>query len=214
MREYLVSHGKSGGFGRFAAEALSAYRRGERVVIEGARGLEIGEVLCPVTDGHRKLLGGVPVRRLLRRADGDDQRRLLRSRESAQALFAAARRLARELSLPVEIIDAEVAFDGAGAVVQFLPVAECDLDAFAVALGSRLSLNISMENLALAPPEEEERHGCGKPNCGKTTGGGCDSCGSGGGCGSGCGSGGVELREYFAHLRTKMESYPQRTTLL
>ena len=68
--EYLVNHGKSGGFGRFAG-AL-ALRRGERVVIQSQRGLEIGTVLCPATSGHIQLLAATSTGRIVRRAETAD----------------------------------------------------------------------------------------------------------------------------------------------
>ena len=37
--EYLVSHGSSGGVGRFAAEPGLCCQRGDRVVVESRRGL-------------------------------------------------------------------------------------------------------------------------------------------------------------------------------
>ena len=63
---------------------------------------------------------------------------------------------------------------------------------------------IRLENLSL-PKEEHEHGGCDKPDCGRESGGGCSTCSTGGGC-STCGSGKTDLREYFGHLRTKMES--------
>jgi len=43
--EYLVSYGKNGEFGRFAAAEPLACRRGDALVIETNRGLEIGSVI-------------------------------------------------------------------------------------------------------------------------------------------------------------------------
>jgi hypothetical protein len=60
-----------------------------------------------------------------------------------------------------------------------------------------------MHNLAL--PAQEEHGGCGEPNCGRVNGGGCTDCATGGGCATGCGTGKADMKDYFAHLRAKME---------
>ena len=43
---YLVSHGRSGGLGRFSAPPSSKLNRGDRVLIDSPRGREVGTVLC------------------------------------------------------------------------------------------------------------------------------------------------------------------------
>ena len=66
--EYLVSHGSGGAVGRFAAASALTCSRGERVVVESPRGLEMGVVLCRSTPRHARLLHGAAVGRLLRHA--------------------------------------------------------------------------------------------------------------------------------------------------
>ena len=51
-QEYLVSHGNAGEFGRFLTAGPFICRRGDCVVIESARGAELGVVLCE--SGDRK----------------------------------------------------------------------------------------------------------------------------------------------------------------
>jgi hypothetical protein len=211
--EYLVSHGASGGVGRFAAGEGLCCRRGDRVVVESRRGLELGVVLCPTTPRHARLLADPAVGRLVRRATVADEAEARRLRALAHALFAEGRRLAAEGGLPFEILDVELLLDGRRAVVQHLGWAECDYTSFADSLGRPHGLEVLMEDLAIPlAPVEEGHGGCGEPGCGRANGaGGCSSCGPGGGCSS-CG-GNVDLRDYFAHLRTQMEQ-KQRVPLL
>src|SRR5262245_43673581 len=63
--EYLVSHGKTGALGRFVAASPEPYRRGDRVVVRGERGLTVGVVLCETTERQARLLGGVSQGQLL-----------------------------------------------------------------------------------------------------------------------------------------------------
>jgi hypothetical protein len=210
--EYLVSHGSSGGVGRFAAGPGQSYRRGERVVVESRRGLELGVVLCPTTPRHARLLADPAPGRLVRPATEADEAEARRLRERSHILFAEGRRLAAEAGLPFEILDVELMLDGRRAIVQHLRWAECDYGPFAEALGGAHGVDVLMEDLAVPPAPVEEHGGCGEPGCGRANGGGgCSSCGTGGGCSS-CG-GKVDMRDYFAHLRAKMEQ-KQRVPLL
>jgi hypothetical protein len=209
--EYLVSHGKTAALGRFLATALDAYCRGERVVVQGERGVTVGVVLCETTERQARVLGPGGIGLLLRRFGPDDEaaRPALLRRE--QELFDAARQLAAALDLPTEILDCELSLDGRRVILQYLASAGCDPAPLADRLSAGHGVEVWLENLA-APVAEEHAGGCGEPGCGRANGGGgCDTCGSGG-CSS-CGSGKVDMRDYFAHLREKMDK-DRRTPLL
>jgi cell fate regulator YaaT (PSP1 superfamily) len=210
-KEYLVSHGKTGVLGRFLAASPELLRRGDCVVIQGDRGLSFGTVLCDATERKVRLLGPVPVGRLLRRADASDEMARTTLVQREQHLFAAARLLADQLAVPMEVLDVELALDGRHVILQYLAPAGCDPTLLLERLGAEHSVEVWLENLAQPVIEEAHDHGgCGKPDCGKSE-GGCSSCGTGG-CSS-CGSGKVDMGAYFAHLRDKMEKDP-RTPLL
>jgi len=214
--EYLVSHGKSGAFGRFAAALPLACERGAKVVVQSQRGLELGSVLCQATARHARLLGDTSVCALLRQATPLDEATAARMELLGQTLFAEGRSLAAEMGIAVEVLDVEVLLDGQHAIVQHLSSEQSDLTPFALALAQRHPINIFLENLAIAHeaalPEEEAHGGCGEPGCGRASGGGCTSCGTGGGCSS-CGTGKVDMTAYFAHLRSKMENQQRRPLL-
>jgi hypothetical protein len=121
----LVRFGVMGRVERFtlAPGSLEAPRRGQIVVIESSRGIELGEVLLPLeAPDSLPSSPGTAGRRLLRIADAED---LARSR-SCERL--RVERLARCLEIldrgdwPVELLDVESTLDP-GAVVMncFLP---------------------------------------------------------------------------------------------
>jgi hypothetical protein len=212
--EYLVSHGKNGAFGRFAAAETLACSRGERVVVQSPRGLELGSVLCPATSRHARFLHQAPVFKLLRRATAADEATAERMNALARTLFEETRRAAADLNLPVEILDVEVLLDGRQAIIQHLSAPDRDLTALLEALATRHSVELLLENLAVVPPvEHAEEEGCGEPNCGRGGGGsGCSTCGSGGSC-SACGASKFDVRAYFSHLRSQMENQQRRPLL-
>lgn len=213
--EYLVSYGRAGDFGRFRPSAPLACRRGDRVVIRGSQGLELGSVLCPATSGHAPFLSRTALGEILRLAGPDDLRAAEAQRQRGLRLFEQGRHLVQELALPLEIVDVDVLLDGDRAIIYHLRREECDFRPLVSQLSRAHDLLILMQNLA-EPAElhDDHEHGCGKPGCGKTEGGTCSTCGSGGGCGT-CSSG-THKDEITAYLlgRRQMLEERVRTPLL
>ncbi|MBI3409210.1 MAG: hypothetical protein HY040_12760 [Planctomycetes bacterium] len=205
---YLVAHGKNGALASFPVETPMQLRRGERVVLQTSRGLEAGEVRGAASVQQARLLG-VGAGTILRPFGDADEKAQSAGEFLAQSLFETGRNLARSLGCSIEILDVDVLHEGRQATVQFVGPTTDGLDRFAAELGRACSVEVVLENLAIP---EEAHGGCGKPDCGRSAGGSCSTCGSGGGCSS-CGSHKVDMREYFAHLRTQMET-AQRTPLV
>lgn len=203
--QFVISFGKSGALGVFNAPAPLVLRRGDRVVVRTPRGVELGAVLCAATVRQARLLGATGMGELLRPLAAADAARLPALDRLAQELYAAAREQAS--ACLVEVLDVEVLLDGAVAIVQYLGD-DTNLDTFAQALESRFAIAVRLENLAQPACAAEEHGGCDKPDCGRGA-GGCSTCSAGGGCSS-CGSGKVDMRDYFAHLRDKMEHHQRR----
>src|SRR5436309_410717 len=91
--EYLVQFGCAAHLGRFRNLAGSAPARGERVVVAGARGVELGEVLGPADTAHARQLAAVPAGDLLRAATDADEAESVRLSERGPELLARAERL-------------------------------------------------------------------------------------------------------------------------
>jgi len=203
--DYLVTYGAAGEFSRFRPTGDRAYSRGERVVIRTSRGLELGTVLCTATAQHAAFISRTPGGELLRAASAIDEAAASDIEHKSATLVATARRLAREMGLAIEILDAEMTLDGVQASIFHLRAADCDCRPLAAALSREADLQIVMENMAEPAPIT----GCGRPDCGQG-GGGCTSCGSGG-CSSGSCSAGHSAQQVSAHLaalRHAMESHP------
>jgi len=209
--EYLVSYGNNGDFGRFRPVRQLTCQRGVRAVVRSFRGVELGVVLCEATQGHAHFLPNTSLGQLLRLATAEDEQTAELMRERGQQMFERGRRLASDLSLPLEILDVEVLLDGQQAVVHYLPFAECDERPLVSQLSREHELHVALHNMAM--PKEEEEHGCGRPDCGQKEGGGCDTCSSGGGCSSCGASKPNDMKEYFGGLRAKMME-GKRTPLL
>lgn len=199
--KHLVQYGRLG----IVSEAGCGFatERGDRVVIQSPRGVELATVL---RTSVRETLAE-PCE-LLRVATLHDIAAAERNEAFGLEILAAA----DDAGLPISFIDIEVTLDRSAAILHALPFAPCDASPLLAALSDRFSLSVRLLDLArspvLADPPDPEKMTCGQPDCG--TGSGCSSC-STGGCSTGsCSSGSVksaeELTSFFSDLRTKMHS--------
>lgn len=203
---YLVQFGKPGFVGRFRLNDEVPLERGDRVVVQGPRGLEFGTVLCePATrfQPHSAEEGTI-----LRRTTSEDEAAAEQLAELADSLLAVA----ETAGLPIAFVDVEVTLDAAAAILHALPWEACDADPLLAALSERFGMPVRLLDLSRAPVANDDppSAGCGNPGCG-SEGGGCTSCGTGGGCSTGsCSKGKVksadELTAYFADLRRQMQA--------
>jgi hypothetical protein len=208
--EYLVQYGRSAFVGRFTHEGESPFARGQQVVVQSPRGVELGTLLGPArfASGVDAASGG----RLIRGANAEDQTAAINSEKLSRQILTAA----EEAPFPVTFLDCEVLHDARGAILHAVPYEACNLDPLLAELSDRFDLAVRLMNIAAMPTMQdppEPKSSCSSGNCG--SGGGCSTGGCGtkseGGCSTGsCSSGKVksaeELTNYFADLRTKMET--------
>lgn len=215
---FLVQYGRSSFIGRFHSRDPICLARGERVVVRGPHGLELGSVLCEPAD--RFAPAGAADGELLRVATVEDREAAAGLEKLGRAVLAAAEAGGGEAALPVTFVDVEVTLDRSSATLHGLPWGECDATPLFEGLSQRFGLTVRLLDLSRSHATKEPSHGsCGKAGCG-SGGGGCSSCGSGsGGCSTGsCSRGAVksagELTAYFAELRGKMEAQSASRTPL
>jgi hypothetical protein len=200
-RRFLITTGRTAGVALYEAASAVECRRGDRAVVRTPRGLELGTVLCAASTEHTRYLSANAVGELVRLTSADDEARSAEMNVLAERVFESARALAEFES--IELVDAEALFDGRRVLLQCLAPADFDATRLVTGLSQHYGVEVMLENLASEPPEPTQG-GCGKPGCGHGE-AGCSSCGTGG-C-STCSAGQkIDLRDYFAHLRTKMES--------
>src|SRR5205085_4946483 len=142
----------------------------------------VGTILCPVSEGHTRFLGRTAIGKILRRFADNDERLLQSLQERTQQVFEHARRLVKQLDLPLEVVDVELPLEGKSAIIHHLRRVDCDYRPLVSSLARTYDVCVTMQNLAL-PVEVEEEAGCGKPDCGQGA-GGCSTCSTGGGCSS------------------------------
>ena len=180
---YLIRFGLMGHVSRFrvSPQCDRPLDRGQVVVIQTDRGVELGEVLLPI-DGN----DSVPPsdrQRVVRPAGVDD---LVRSR-NAEAIrserFVLCQQVLSAEEWPWELIDVEPMLDDRATVLHYLGPHQ--LDASVLRARFRMTCDFDVILEPVGPDVEfdnDDRASSEGP------GGGCGSCGSGGGCGS-CASG-------------------------
>ncbi|QDV14089.1 hypothetical protein CA51_39830 [Rosistilla oblonga] len=164
ISHYLVRTGAWGDISQHRPVDGGSYRRGDRVICETSRGLEIGEV---VADVDAEASGG----RILRRMTDQDellQQRLERYKRKAvqecrDKLVAA--------KIDAVLLEVEQLFDGRTLYFHFLGETDSDVEAITNELADAYEQHVRSRHFA-----KLLREGCG-PDCGTKEGGGCS-----GGC--------------------------------
>ncbi len=215
MKSVLVQFGRSGFVGRFASAV--AVPRGERAIVRGPRGVEIGTALGELDE---RFAHPLPVEGdLLRTPTAEDETTAATFPAREASLLATATDAAAERGLPLTFIDAELTLDGR-LILHGLAWDACDATPLFDDLSAQFGLAVRLLDLSQTrvTNDPKQAEGCGKPGCG-TDKGGCSSCGTDkGGCSTGsCSRGKVksadELTAYFRDLRAKMDAGVGRTPL-
>jgi hypothetical protein len=180
------------------------FERGDVVIIRTQRGIELGEVLArpvggckplPRDDFHRDgdastaKTEGATETRILRRASSDDLERARLAEASRAARFEECQRVGSEAGWPGELIDVEPLLDGETVVLHGVAFEEFDEGVLRARFRVMCELEVVMELVGSEPGALEEV-------AADETGGGCGSCGSGGGCSTGgCSTGGCSTKK-------------------
>jgi hypothetical protein len=190
---YLIRYGVMGYVGRFrvAPECAGPLARGQSVVIQTDRGVELGEVLIPLDEAGAARAKLVEQQRVIRPATPADLDRSRFAEASRSDRLAICRRVLDEEGWPWDLVDVEPLLEEGVTVIQYLGPHHLDAATIRARFRMTCDLDVVLEPVGTDVDEAVE-HGCGSGGCGS---GGCGS----GGCGnptdpdaqpvgSGCGS--------------------------
>lgn len=166
---HLVRVGALAQVGRFRSPEALRYRRGARVIVRTARGLEIGEVLAE--DEGQENDGP-----LLRRMTVSDELLAARLEKNRHAAYESCVRLLEERGLTAALLDVEHLFDGCGLYFYFLGETNEEIESLTSQLAEAYEAEARFEQFADAVSE-----GCG-PGCGTEEAQGAGGCASCAGC--------------------------------
>ncbi|MGO9471439.1 MAG: PSP1 C-terminal domain-containing protein [Isosphaeraceae bacterium] len=198
---YLVRYGVMGHVGRFSgsADCNAPLQRGQFVVIETERGVELGEVLAMVEasvdrarragsegdefDDHDDSDRSSPRARpeVLRLAATDEIARLQPGAQERTGHFQFCQRVLQDLNWPWELIDVETLLDDHTLVLHYLGPHQLDAAPLRAWFRTAHDLDVLFE-----PAGTDESSQAGSLAAGGTNGHGCGASGCGhGGCGTG-----------------------------
>ncbi len=205
QQTYLVRYGVMGYVGRFCSslDCGAPFQRGQFVVVESDRGVELGEVLAMVeasgATARRPRNGGGelhgvddsqpspqrPPLAVLRLATADEIARI-RSGEDAQlGRFQLCQRLLQQFDWPWELIDVETLLDDHTLVLHYLGPHELDAAELRAWFRAAHDIEVLFEPAGMDESSQTTSsaaggmngHGCGASGCGH---GGCGSGGDAG----------------------------------
>ena len=145
---------------------IAQYDRDERVLVETARGLELGCVKLPPHEVSDEQIVP-PLKNVVRRATGDDLARDAFNRDWEANALAVCKRLVDKLSLPMRLIDAQYTFDGSHVLIHFLADNRVDFRELVRMLAHELHTRIELRQVGV---RDEAKllggHGiCGRQLC-------------------------------------------------
>ena len=114
MKRYQRNPGKA----YYFDPAELPVRRGSHVIVETARGIEYGTVVCSPMEIERKKCKA-PVRPIIRMATPDDDAREQSNREHEREAFRTCQSKIRQHRLDMKLIDAEYTFDNSKILFYF-----------------------------------------------------------------------------------------------
>jgi cell fate regulator YaaT (PSP1 superfamily) len=184
--QYLVRYGLMSHVGRFVGES-GAFARGQTVVVQSARGVELGEVLLQLSQEQADSVFTSSSARVLRSAEAADFDRARHLEGERTARLLACERVFRDGLWPLELVDVEPMLDGSRTVLHYLGPHKLDTAGLAHAMRERCGLEVWLEPVGRdAPDDDSQQNGATDAcaHCGAEGGG----CGSAGGCATGAGT--------------------------
>jgi PSP1 C-terminal conserved region len=199
-KSYLIRYGVMSHVGRFPAHPSCdrSLERGQLVVIQTDRGVELGEVLI-ATDGMAAPPGNSPAAapaladdedlmrfvspgspHVMRAAGPDDLSRSRSALAARSSHFSLCQRILDEGNWPWELVDVEPLLDGRATVLHYLGPHQIDVAPLRARFRVECAIDVVLEpvgedvgpEFSEADPQVDDAGGCG--SCG---------CGDGGGCG-------------------------------
>lgn len=142
------------------------YHPGERVMVETARGVELGTVRqAPHEVSDTSIVP--PLKVVVRRANTADYSREVQNREREAFALTACQRQIERLGLQMRLIDAQYTFDGSHVLIHFLAESRVDFRELVRELARELRTRIELRQVGVR--DEAKLIGgygiCGRPFC-------------------------------------------------
>jgi cell fate regulator YaaT (PSP1 superfamily) len=164
---YITRHGSMRSLGEFEAGDGMAYTRGQAVILQSDRGLEVGEVLCEATPRAVQYIADPTHGKIVRGLTAEDRQEAARVQDREKQEFEACRRFIRQRSLPMELVNVEHLFGGERIVFYFLAEKRVDFRELVKDLAREYRTRIEMRQIGVRDEAKllADYGDCGKPVC-------------------------------------------------
>lgn len=164
---YVVRHGRM----RILSECHGApgetFERGQRVIVRSDRGMEMGEVLCPMSERAAGLLKNQEPREILRAAEPADLDREAELPQLEKKAFATCLELIEKRRMRMNLVDVEILLGRDRAIFYYLAEKRVDFRELVKDLARTLRTRIEMRQIGVRDEAKllADYGDCGKPVC-------------------------------------------------
>lgn len=162
---YIARHGAMRLLGRFEADV--PYGRGQKVVLQTERGLEVGEVLCLATERALALIPNPSQGQILRCLNAADEARLANLHQAEQEEFETCQRFIVQRRLLMQLVQVEHLFGGERIIFYYLAEKRVDFRELVKDLARHYRTRIEMRQIGVRDEARllADYGDCGKPVC-------------------------------------------------
>lgn len=167
IQKFIVRYGLMKNLSAMTSRGHFEYQRGNEVIVRTDRGLEVGLVLCKVTNDQHDMLDAAPSGQIVRGVTEDDIIEMNHIDASRTKKFEICRRCINDLGLEMKLIDIEQVFGGERIVVYYLAENRVDFRELVRRLASEFQTRIEMKQIGVRDEAKllADYGDCGKPVC-------------------------------------------------
>ena len=164
---FIVRCGQMRQLGEFAGLPEQPHTRGQRVVVQSDRGLELGEVLCPATAHSVSFMENPRRGAILRVASPEDLAADLALAGRRDTGFAACREFIARRRLQMDLVDVEAILGGERMVFYYLAEQRVDFRELVRDLARAMQTRIEMRQIGVRDEAKllADYGDCGQPVC-------------------------------------------------
>ena len=164
---YVVRYGRMRILGECHGAPGESFARGQRVVVRSDRGLEMGEVLCPMSERTADLLKSREPREIVRLAEPNDFEREAELPRLERTAFATCKELIAKRRMQMDLVDVEVLLGRDRIIFYYLAEKRVDFRELVKDLARALRTRIEMRQIGVRDEAKllADYGDCGKPVC-------------------------------------------------
>jgi cell fate regulator YaaT (PSP1 superfamily) len=166
-KTYVVRYGRMRFLGEYKGLSDCEHARGQQVMVRSDRGIELGDVLCPVSEKTSRFLPNPAQGEILRVATPEDQEQEARLAEDRNPVFATCHELIAKRRLQMNLVDVELIHGRERVVFYYLAEKRVDFRELVKDLARVLRTRIEMRQIGVRDEAKllADYGDCGKPVC-------------------------------------------------